>query len=422
MFLGSLILINSTTRPNSNILWTNLMTSYTRSETCTSPSMNVSLLWTNYTGYSINSVDISADGRYIVSGDFNRNVTFFNRTHGYLWNYTCGGVMVHDVSISSDGQYIVSGDSNGSVTLLNRSGTFLGSYDTGANVTSVAISSNGYYIVAGTLGQEVILFNTAGDVLNYMWKYNTGSNVWSVAISSGDNSPGEAFVSGGDNNFTLFTTMGGGMYFAHNDTIGDITSVAVSENAKFGIAGSSSSSVVCSYDFTNITFPVNPWWIYDTGALVTCADTSEKGYYSVFGNTNNLTRVYGPDGTYSGHFSTGVVQSAKISKNGRYIVAGDNANNITYASPNTLLWKYTASAAISSVAISADGQYFVAGDEGGYVYLGYNEVTAPLPDPLPLFLGLESVLGGQTPYPLIIIIAGIGVAILLTYLIIRKKD
>ncbi|MFX0135381.1 MAG: WD40 repeat domain-containing protein, partial [Candidatus Hodarchaeota archaeon] len=394
MFLGSLILINSTTRPNSNTLWTNLMTSC--SSTIHSSSMNVSLLWTNYTGYAINSVDISADGMYIVSGDFNRNVTFFNRTHGYLWNYTCGAGpgMVHDVSISSDGQYIVSGDSNGRVTLLARDGTYLGSYDTGANVTTVDISSNGYYIVAGTLGDEVLLFNTAGDVLNYMWKYNTGSNVWSVAISSGDNSPGEAFVSGGDNNFTLFTTMGGGMYFAHNDTVGDITSVAVSENAKFGIAGSSSSSVVCSYDFTNITFPVNPWWTYDTGTFpVTCVDTSREGYYSIFGNTNNITRVYGPDGAYTGHFSTGVVQSAKISKTGRYIVAGDNANNITYASPGALLWNYTTSAVISSVAISDNGLYFVAGDEGGYVYLGYNEVIAPLPDPLPLFLGLEMMVG-----------------------------
>ncbi len=416
LFIGSLILASVISTSNTNML-SGTSIQHNNPEIGISAA-NISLLWTDYRGDSINKVDMSADGVHIVSGDQNQNVTCFNSSHGYLWNYTCGGI-VNDVAISSDGQYIVSGDTGDNVTLLASNGTLLGSYDTGTNVTSVAISNDGGYFVAGTLGGLVILFNSVGGILNYMWNYSTGSSVRDVAMSA----TGISFVAGDDNNFTIFTSMGGGMYIDHNDTVG-ITSVAIAESGMFAIAGSSSSSILYAYDLTAIP-PGNYWWGYDTGGLITCVDTSGGyGIYTIVGNTNNITRVYGY-GSYLWHYDTGVVQSAKISGNARYIISGDDANNITYTSDNEVLWNYTATTPINTVAISDDGLYFAAGDENGTVYLGFHKLAVnvtPPPDPTPLILWLEMGSANRTNNPFMLTIIGIGVATVIIYVNIRKGD
>lgn len=67
-------------------------------------------VWSHTTGTEVYSVAISSDGKYSVSGsiDGKGTVYVFDRDNSTpLWSYNTGAAQVHSVDISADGQYIV---------------------------------------------------------------------------------------------------------------------------------------------------------------------------------------------------------------------------------------------------------------------------------------------------------------------------
>lgn len=166
------------------------------------------LLWKYPIGIPVNSVSITADGRYIAVSCRMDNQVYLLENEGdrgdLLWGYGTDDVSVNSVAITPDGKYIAAG-AQGSVGLhlLNREGRLLRQFDTGhggAIFSSVAITPDGNYIAArdnfSFNKPYVYLFNTEEDV--YLWKREIGISLYlpgSVSIThdgcliaaSGDN-------------------------------------------------------------------------------------------------------------------------------------------------------------------------------------------------------------------------------------------
>ncbi|MDC0197090.1 DUF2341 domain-containing protein, partial [Marine Group III euryarchaeote] len=132
-------------------------------------------LWSYETSYNLKSVAISSDGKYITA--VNDKVYLFEKSSSTpLWTYdTTGG---SSVDISADGNYIVVGtyvsSSSGKLHLFNKqSNTPIWTYSTYAFNTenSVAISADGKY-VAGVTGSgvyEFSLFDVNRDSSTPLW-------------------------------------------------------------------------------------------------------------------------------------------------------------------------------------------------------------------------------------------------------------
>jgi WD40 repeat protein len=178
---------------------------------CLFKNDNSTPLWHYYrSSFTPNSVAISSDGQYIAAGLRNGSsaggsirygeVCLFNRTDSVpLWNYTIGE-WVLSVDISANGEYIVAGGLDNKVYLFNRtSSTPLWSYKTEGDVGTVKISSDGQYIIAGCT-DRIYLFNNTSSIP--VWNYSTGTAYFSISASSN----GQYIVVGGiwDGNVYLF--------------------------------------------------------------------------------------------------------------------------------------------------------------------------------------------------------------------------
>lgn len=140
--------------------------------------------------YSFNSkilsLDISSDGRYIVTGATDKKLYFFDREiPSPLWTFKTGND-VHSVAISEDGNYIAAGSDDNKIYLFERmSNVSLWNYTTPADVDTIEISSDGQYIVAGTSWDDgrIYFFNRTNN--NPLWTFSPSiSSIIEVDISS----------------------------------------------------------------------------------------------------------------------------------------------------------------------------------------------------------------------------------------------
>ena len=117
----------------------------------------------------VNSVALSGDGRYIVSGSGDRTVAVWDlQTGARLHELTGHQGGVTSVALSGDGRHIVSGSRDGTVAVWDlQTGARLHEL-TGHQgwVSSVALSGDGRYIVSGS-----------GDRTVAVWDLQTGARL-----------------------------------------------------------------------------------------------------------------------------------------------------------------------------------------------------------------------------------------------------
>jgi len=108
------------------------------------------LIWEEGFINNVNSVSISADGKYIGVGCNDNKICFFDKTGKSLWTYKTK-FPIEDVSITSNGDYIFAGGngknfpiSDGEIYYLKKNGEFLWSSKS-RGVSSISISADGNY-------------------------------------------------------------------------------------------------------------------------------------------------------------------------------------------------------------------------------------------------------------------------------------
>ena len=317
----------------------------------------------------VRSVAISANGSRVVSGSFDKSVRVWDVVTGAqvgdaLIGHTSG---VRSVAISADGKRVVSGSDDKSVRVWDtKTGAQLGNALTGhsARVQTVAICADGVHVVSGSDDKSIRVWDVetgaqVGDAL-------TGHTecVRSVAISA----EGNSVVSGSvDKSVRVWGVDTGAQV---GDTLSEHTSVvlsvAISANGKRVVSGSDDKSVRV--------------WDVETGAQLGDALTGHRsrvqavaicadGSRVASGSDDKSVRVWDVEkGAQVGDALTGhteLVQSVAISADGSRVVSGSDDKSVRVWDVKTgalvcdSLTGHTS--LVLSVAMSADGKRVVSG-------------------------------------------------------------
>ena len=189
---------------------------------------------------SVESVEISPDGKYIVSGSL-WTIKIWDLKSGECLN-TLEGNTSSVIAISPDGKYIVFGSFlDDTIKIWDlKSGECLNTLEGNTPFAkSVAISPDGKYIVFGSLWDDIKIWDLkSGECLNTLEGHT--SSVESVEIS-----PDGKYIVSGSNDSTIkiwdlksgecLNTLEG-----HTDLI---NSVAISPDGKYIVSGSNDSTI-----------------------------------------------------------------------------------------------------------------------------------------------------------------------------------
>ena len=299
---------------------------------------NPSCLYKTLNGHSngINSVAISSDNRYIVSGSDDKTVRLWDFKSGKLLKTLNGhSNSVNSVAISSDNRYIVSGSSDKTVKLWDvNSGNFLKTFSEHlSSVNSIAISSDSKYIVSGSWDKTVKLWDVnSGKLLKtFRGHYST---IYSVAISS-DN---RYIVSGSwDNTVKLWEINSGKLLKTLNGHSNSVNSVAISSDNRYIVSGSSDKTVKL-WDISSGKQLKN----FNIFSVVNSVKISADNRYIISGNSDRTAKLWSisnsdkPLKTLNEKYS--LIKSVAISNDNKHIVSSTidktikifNIENIKY--------------------------------------------------------------------------------------------
>lgn len=359
------------------------------SSVCTFDFMG-NLLWTYTTNASVVSVAMSERGEYVVAGALNDGLYVFDGATGtLLWwknipiseSYD-GSYMGSDsktVDISADGSYIVAATWNG-LYLYDNAGTLIWQYMSPGppEETCVKISADGKYIVCCAYNTGEVHFFSHLRNSSPGWQLADGSPIWStlkhaywVAIDacgryaafSGDaDSDGyyEVYLyrrSGAQIWNWEFTRMG----FVRVDMPWDGRAVvAVNDD----LTDSFGTELVYFSDTRDGTFPGwsntdgIPYWVF-----VPSPDAGTNDFYSVriapegeviaTGPSTSNIYLLAKSGAPIQTIPDGTVQSLDLTFTGEYGVDGDRQGNVRFYAKtrNVILWSYGTQGKINSVAI-----------------------------------------------------------------------
>ena len=269
--------------------------------------------------YNVMSVCYSPDGKYIVSGGWDRTIKVWNSRTGALLHTLQGhSKWVYSVSYSPDGKYIVSGSIDNTIKVWNsRTGTLLHTLQGHSDdVNSVSYSPDGQYIVSGSNDNTIKVWNSrTGTLLHTLQGHSDW--VWSVCYSP----DGQYIVSGSDDNtIKVWNSRTGALL--HTLKGHDGVSVSYSPDGQYIVSGSYHIKI----------------WDSRTGALLH---------------------------TLQGHSE--VIYSVSYSPDGQYIVSGseDKTIKVWNSRMGALLHTFQGlqghSSVVWSVCYSPDGKYIISG-------------------------------------------------------------
>jgi len=233
------------------------------------------------TGSRVNDIAIAANGSYIVAGHGNSRIYLFNNSDSTLiWNYTTGGA-VKSIAITDDCSNFIAGSVDDYLYLFHYStSTPIWNCSMGGDVSIVSISANGSQCAAVT-GSKIALFGTENlleepilDLISYNphWDFTTTYSISTMAMSADGNYVVVGDSDGSNGNIYLFNKNSSEPIWNYSTL--RITSVAISANGSFILAGNSGGMV---FLFTNENS--TPIWSYDIGEFVQDLDISADGFY-----------------------------------------------------------------------------------------------------------------------------------------------
>ena len=179
----------------------------------------------------VNSLVVSNDGKYLISGSEN-SIRFWSLPEGTLVK-ELSEKKVQSLIISPDGQKLISGcigaENMDNIKVWNLpEGSFNKSVFHDDDVISLAATLDGHYFVSSGLDRTVSLLNLPAGKLLKVWR-NNNSNVASLAIT-----PNEQRLLSGDNNgnIKLRTLPDGTTLKMINAHDGSVNALAVTPNGR----------------------------------------------------------------------------------------------------------------------------------------------------------------------------------------------
>jgi len=281
-----------------------------------------------WTRESVNSVTITPDGKYIVSGSNNTNsIKVWEFATGKLQSKFCMHIlMVNAVSVTPDGKYIISGSQDNTIKICELStGKLLHSLEGHTdNVNTVSVTPDGKYVVSGSQDKTV-----------KVWEFVTGrlqstfdghrTDVKDVSVTP----DGKHIVSGaGDNTIKVWELLTVGLQRSLEGHINNYAkTVSVTPDSKHVISGSSDRTIKI--------------WELSTGRLLSTLQS----------------------------FSNGEVTTVSVTPDGKYIISGSGKAGINGG--RVIIWELATGKllrnlkwdtyGVTAVSVTPDGKYIVSG-------------------------------------------------------------
>ncbi|MBF0338749.1 MAG: hypothetical protein HQL05_13085 [Nitrospirae bacterium] len=322
-------------------------------------------------GYSeqVGSAAISADGRYVVSGGWDKTLKLWDISHGMEMKAFKGHTSaVTSVAISPDGKYALSGSWDNTlglwdITTATKTATFKGH---NSHVSSVTIFPNGKYALSGSWDKTLRLWDiSTGKELRLFTGHS--EPVTSLSISH-DNK--YALSGSWDKTLKLWNTTSGKMLRTFSDHSAAVTSVALSSDGRYALSG--------SWDKTLKLWDTDSGKVLRTfsghSAPVTSVALSSDNKYVLSAGSDKTLKLWDINTgkelrTFTGHGSGPI--SVSLSPNGRYVLSAGTAVNTSetsseYGDKTLRLWDITTGKELVQFASFADGQWVAFTPEGYY--------------------------------------------------------
>ncbi len=314
----------------------------------------------NFVGHtnSVLSVAISPDGSYALSGSDDETIKLWDISNGSEIRSFVGHTnSVHSVAFSPDGSYALSGSDDDTMKLWNlSSGDYIHSFIIGQTewIGSVAFSPDGNYAVSGSMDNTIKLWNLSSGVEIRSFNGHTLAVVNSVTISP----DGRYVLSGSDDEtMKLWDISSGAEIRTFSGHTSNIMSVAISSDGDYAISG--------SYDKTM------KLWNLSTGAEIRSFEghtsdvmsvaISSDDRYAISGSEDSTIKIWdlssGAEIRTIGYPHN--ISSIAISKDGNYAlsITSDNIMIFWNLSSGAEICSFVEYTDINSVAISSNGNY-----------------------------------------------------------------
>ncbi len=315
--------------------------------------------------YSWNTFNSTlGDHRIVVtakdgSGNLARDeikVRLLNRTGTYgvipplVWRQRIKGT-VNDLDISERGSYIIAGSDGGLVYLFDRTGKKLWEHALLNPINSVALSSGGANLLSAS-GNVLYYFSGDGALL---WNYSGSTEIKRVAMNrDGDRI---AFASG---NVLYYLNRNGALLWTYS-TSSPITSTAV--NADGSKVASASGNVL--YYFKGDGSLI---WTYSGFTEIQSVAMNRDGDRIAFASGGVL---YYMDDQASLLWNFTDITDVAISSDGRLILAKSNNILLAINKGGSVIWQEVSENTLGTISLSPDGK-FLTYSEGESVFLRDN--------------------------------------------------
>jgi len=199
-------------------------------------------MWSQSLGADGSKVAISEDGEYIVRGDYydvsneDGKLHLFSNNGTTLWRYWDMKGSVYSVDISADGEYIVVGSARGTLALFNKNSSeplWKVAHDDWYSDVNVAISADGEYIAVGYdgLGTNFELYSRHSSEPLW-WQYVGSDSHNSIRVAISDD--GEYIATGSNSKLSLFNKNNSEPLW---ESSGHVRSVDISADGDYIIGG-----------------------------------------------------------------------------------------------------------------------------------------------------------------------------------------
>ncbi|MBD2224473.1 NB-ARC domain-containing protein [Calothrix anomala] len=313
---------------------------------------------------SVNAVALSADGKYVISTSRDTTLKVWNWQTGELLRTLVGhSRSVNAVALSADGKYAISGSDDTTLKVWNwQTGELLRTLvGHSGSVSAVALSADGKYAISGSLDNTLKVWNwQTGELLRTLVGHS--GSVSAVALSA----DGNYAISGSlDNTLKVWNWQTGELLRTLVGHISSVRAVALTPEGKYIISASHDTTLKV--------------WNWQTGELlqtlvghsdwVRAVALTANGKYAISASRDTTLKVWNWQTgellrTLVGHSSS--VRGVALTANGKYAISASRDTTLkvwNWQTGELLRTLVGHSDWVRAVALTANGKYAISGSD-----------------------------------------------------------
>ncbi len=331
-------------------------------------------VWQYYSTDSISSVEISDDS-VNISATYAKTVSLWRNDTSTPYNSKTVGLGITSMDMSANGKYVVTGEeADTTITLWDEGSMKWDKTDFFLSLIDLDINPNGTHIAVVDF-KNVYYFSTNSDTEIWVDNYASDS-MSSVAIS-----PNNQYIAAGteDGNVYVYDTSSSDAAWYHSNTLdGKITDLDFSSDSNYLIIGSENGKIYI-YDSEGDT----PLLEYGQLDYVTCVSGSSNPNHYAFGTDAGLITLLdlSTDFKLWDKNIGGSINGLDFNGDAKYLVAGSSNRKLVLVnvSDGDELWRTSVFGEINDLSMSYRGQNIIVGTDSGLALYYENQLDNQAP-------------------------------------------